>query len=255
MTDEVKVMLDEAKTKLATISSNETIVYSKFYRSQSEYLKCVGPPQDFYKAALMFLAYTPIESLPQAQKYMLATDMALASITGEDIFNFGEVIATPILNCLEGTPNEWLRILVFALNKGDIDGFNTIVDTYSKQYFAQPFLAAKHEFVKKKIVLLCLMNIVFELPSHERTIPFADIASRTRIPLDQVEWVLMRAMSLKMIKGTIDQVDQTVNVTWVQPRVLGKEQLGLLVTQLENWTDRVKGALVTMEDRTAELLA
>ena len=255
MTDEVKVMLDEAKTKLATISSNETIVYSKFYRSQSEYLKCVGPPQDFYKAALMFLAYTPVESLPQAQKYMLATDMALASITGDDIFNFGEVIATPILNCLQGTPNEWLRELVFALNKGDIDGFNTIVDTYSKQYFAQPFLAAKHEFVKRKIVLLCLMNIAFEKHSHVRTLTFASIAARTKIPVDQVEWVLMKAMSLGLIKGSIDEVEQTVSITWVQPRVLDKEQLSLVRDQIDDWTKRVKSAVNTMKDQTAELLA
>ena len=254
-TDDVKSMLDDAKTKLATISSSETIVFSKYYQSQSEYLKTVGPPQDFYKAALMFLAYTPVDNLPAAQKYMLATDMALASITGEDIFNFGEVIATPILNCLQGSPNEWLRELVFVLNKGDIDGFNNIVDTYSQQYFAQPFLAAKHEFVKKKIVLLCLMNIAFEKHSHDRTLSFASIAAKTKIPIDQVEWVLMKAMSLGLIKGSIDEVEQTVNITWVQPRVLDKQQLSLVRDQIDDWTKRVKSAVNTVKDQTAELLA
>lgn len=203
----------------------------------------------------MYLAYTSVDDLPEDEKFVLATDMALASITGDDIFNFGEVIATPILAALKGTPNEWLCDLVMVMNKGDIDSFNSIVDANREAYFAQPALSARHEDVKKKIVLLCLMNVVFELPSHERTIPFSVIASRTRIPIDQTEWVLMRAMSLKLIKGTIDEVEQTVNVTWVQPRVLGKEQLSLLVTQLDNWTERVKGALVTMEDQTAELFA
>ena len=66
----------------------------------------------------MFLAYTPVEELPMDLRYVLATDMALASITGEDIFNFGEVIATPILSALQGSPNEWLYNLVLALNKG-----------------------------------------------------------------------------------------------------------------------------------------
>jgi 26S proteasome regulatory subunit N9 len=65
----------------------------------------------------MLLAYTPVEELSQETQYKLATDMALASITDEDIFNFGEVIATPILKALEGTPNEWLRDLVVALNR------------------------------------------------------------------------------------------------------------------------------------------
>lgn len=64
--------------------------------------------------------------------------------------------------------------------------FNLIVDNYKTQYFAQPALAAKHEDVKKKIVLLCLLNIAFEKPSYDRNILFTEIANKTRIPVDQV---------------------------------------------------------------------
>jgi len=215
--------------------------------------KSVGPPQEFYKAALMFLAYTPVESLTAEQRYVLATDMALASITGDDIFNFGEVIATPILGNLKGTPNGWLEDLVMALHRGDIDAFNATVDAHRVQYFSQPTLQAKHEEIKKKVVLLCLLNIAFERPSHDRKIAFADIASRTRIPHDQVEWVCMRAMSLGLIKGTMDEVQKEFSVTWVQPRVLDKDQLALLRGQLEGWTDRVKTALLTVEEQTIDL--
>lgn len=134
----------------------------------------------------MFLAYTPIEDLPADEKYQLATDIALAATTGEDIFNFGEVLATPILSILQGTPNEWLYNLVVALNHGDIDGFNIVVESCHEKYFNQPALAARHEDIKKKIVLLCLMNIVFERHSHDRSISFSDIASRTKIPILEV---------------------------------------------------------------------
>lgn len=48
----------------------------------------------------------------------------------------------------------------------------------------------------------------------------------------------MRAMSLGLIKGTIDEVDQVVNVTWVQPKVLDKSQIGLLVAQIDSWTEK-----------------
>ena len=251
---EAETMLDEAKTKLAGISSNESAVFSKFFVAVAEYRKIVGPPQEFYKAALLLLAYTPIEEIPAEQKFILATDIALASITGEDIYNFGEVIATPILAVLKGTSNDWMRRLVLALNKGDIDLFNSIVAESKDQYYAQPSLSSRHEEIKKKLVLLSLMNIVFERPSHDRTITFTDIATRIRIPLDQVEWVLMRAMSLGLIKGTIDGCDQTVSVTWVLPRVLDNEQLGILVKQLEGWTDKVKTTLVSVSDQTSEIL-
>ena len=214
----------------------------------------VGPPQEFYKSALLFLAYTPVEELPNEDKYVLATDMALASITGESIFNFGEVIATPILTALRGSPNQWMHDLVLAMNRGSIDEFNAIVDANREQYFAQPSLSLRHEEVKKKIVLLALMNIAFERPSNDRQILFSDIAARSRIDIGQVEWVLMRAFSLGLIKGNIDEIEQSVCITWVQPRVLDKEQLAFLGTQLETWAARVKETLLTVEDQTPELL-
>jgi len=251
--DEAKALLEIAKESLTSISSTESVVFSKFYMATAEYKKLIGPPQDFYSAGLMFLAYTPVEDLNPEVQYKLATDMALASITGEDIFNFGEVIATPILRCLVGTPNEWLHDLVLSLNSGDIDQFNLIVDKYKEQYYSQPALASMHEKVKQKVVLLCLMNIAFERSSNDRQIRLCDIATATRIPLVDVEWVLMRAMSLGLIKGIIDEVDSVVNITWIQPRVLDTGRIGLLVEQLGGWTDRVKSALVTIEDQTHEL--
>ena len=202
----------------------------------------------------MFLAYTPVESLPIEEKYIIATDMALASITGENIFNFGEVIATPILEALKGSPNQWLHDLVLAMHRGSIDDFNSIVNTNREQYFAQPSLSSRHENTKKKIVLLALMNVAFERPSHDRQIQFTDISARTRIPIDQVEWVLMQAFSLGLVKGTIDQIDQSVSITWVQPRMLDKDQLGLLCNQLSTWATRVNETLITVVDQSPELI-
>ena len=40
--------------------------------------------------------------------------------------------------------------------------------------------------LKQKVTLLCLMNLAVELPPHARTIPFAAIAERTQLAVDQV---------------------------------------------------------------------
>ena len=135
----------------------------------------------------MFLAYTPVEELDPVLKYTMATDVALAAATGEGIYNFGEVLATPILAALKGTPNEWLFELIAVMNAGDIDAFNLLVERVREAYFAQPVLAALHEDIKKKLVFMCLMNIVFERHSHDRTISFNDISSRTRLPYSEVQ--------------------------------------------------------------------
>jgi len=102
------------------------------------------------------------------------------------VYNFGEVISTPILGSLKDTPNCWIYDLVLAINKGDIDTFNNIIDTYRISYFSQPCLQSSNELIKQKVVLLCVVNLAFEKPSHDRSIPFSEIAIRTRLPIDQV---------------------------------------------------------------------
>lgn len=163
----------------------------------------------------MFLAYTPLDTMQLEEKQVLATDLALAALTGKNVFNFGEVLATPILTVLEGTPNAWLFELCSCFNHGNIDKFNEIVNANQQAFASQPALANNSDYVKSKVTLLCLINLFFQRPAHDRNVPFATIAEATRLPVEEVEWLLMRAMSLKLIKGTIDQVDQIVSISWV----------------------------------------
>jgi 26S proteasome regulatory subunit N9 len=48
----------------------------------------------------------------------------------------------------------------------------------------------------------------------------------------------MRSMSLGLIKGTIDEVEQNVNVTWIQPRVLDRHHIEMLCAQIDDWSAR-----------------
>ena len=45
--------------------------------------------------------------------------------------------------------------------------------------------------------------------------------------------------SLKLIRGSLDQVDQKAQITWVQPRVLSREQIGQLAGRLSAWVDKL----------------
>lgn len=97
------------------------------------------------------------------------------------------------------------------------------------------------------------MVLVFQRPSHERNIAFVEVAEATRLPHAQVEWLVMRALSCKLIKGSIDQVDEIVRVSWVQPRVLDNSQLKELINRLDGWEKKVNSTLLYVEEQTPEL--
>jgi len=47
--------------------------------------------------------------------------------------------------------------------------------------------------------------------------------------------------SLKLIRGSLDQVEEKVYISWVQPRVLSREQIGGLATRLDEWVQKLNG--------------
>mgnify|MGYP000078879894 CR=1 FL=1 len=57
-----------------------------------------------------------------------------------------------------------------------------------------------------------------------------------------------------LIEGIIDQVDETVYVSWVQPRVLGIPQIKALRERLDGWLEKVHTTLLTVEAETPDLV-
>ena len=45
--------------------------------------------------------------------------------------------------------------------------------------------------------------------------------------------------SLNLVRGTLDQVDSTADISWVQPRVLEGGQLDTLAEQFDSWRNGV----------------
>ncbi|CAE7350835.1 RPN9B [Symbiodinium sp. KB8] len=250
---EGKELMEEAKGALEALASAAPLVHSTAYRVAAEYHKRVGPAEAFFTNALLFLSHTPQASLPPAVAADWAASLAMAALVGKDVFNFGEIVEHPILAALEGTPDAWLTDLLVAFQTGDIDSFNALVSDNTEAFHANAALQQGQQTMKEKLTLLCVMELAANLPASQRTIPFATIAEATRLGLEQVEWLLMRGISLGLIKATMDEVAQTVSITYVRPRVLHQPQIAALQGKVADWAARVKTTLVSVEEQTGEL--
>ncbi|XP_030370322.1 26S proteasome non-ATPase regulatory subunit 13 [Scaptodrosophila lebanonensis] len=239
--EELRDVLEEA--------GNVTPVHGKYYMLASQYYRRVGKHSDYYRCGLQFLGCS-LDDFPKDQWAQQAFFLGLAALLGDGVYNIGELLAHPILGSLQGTDNEWLVQLLKAFNTGDINKFNDMKKIWSKI----PDLAAQEVKLRQKISLLCLMEMTFKRSAIERAISFADIAQETKLPLKEVELLVMKALALDLVRGEIDQVAGVVNMSWVQPRVLNRNQIAGMASTLDTWMGSITSMEKLMENRAAEIL-
>lgn len=237
--------------QLVSDTPEAVVVNAAHYETSMTYFKFVGPPEAFYNEAVDYLNYyQPKEGdAADAKSQTLAIDLCLAALTGEGVYNLGQVVSNPILKVLEQTPQAWLVELLKACARGNVSDFKKLCqETYPSQIASQPALVNMRQQMQEKITLLGLIELVFAKPATERTLTFTEIAEGLEIPLEQVEWVIMRAFSVKLMEGTMDQVDGSVYVTWILPRALSTEQMTDLAGQFGAWATKVISAKEVMEE-------
>ncbi|XP_010054116.2 26S proteasome non-ATPase regulatory subunit 13 homolog B [Eucalyptus grandis] len=252
---ECKKLLEEGKSTLDSMTDIDPSVYASYYWVSSQCHKLRKEYAEFYRSALLYLAYTSVDSLSASFKQDLAFDLSLSALLGDNIYNFGELLAHPIIKSLEGTKVGWLYYILQAFNAGDLVRYRELCHVHSAALNAQPGLVENENKLLEKINILSLMEIIFSRPSEDRTIPLSVIAERTELSTQDVEHLLMKSLSVHLIEGVIDQVEGTVYVSWVQPRVLGIPQVTSLRDRLDNWVDKVCTALISVEAETPDLVA
>ncbi|CAF4904822.1 unnamed protein product, partial [Rotaria magnacalcarata] len=188
--------------------------------------------------------------IPLKEKAERAFNLGLAALLAESVYNFGEILQHPVLDALKNTREQWLIDLLQAFNIGDVEKFDALKSLWQ----SQPDLRMAEIVLKKKITLLCLMDMIFAA-GGSRSLSFNDVATRTKLPIEQVELLAMKALSLDLIRGSIDQIDQKLNMHWVKPRVLDLRQVATLKTRLDQWTNDVKQMSSLVEQQAGDILS
>lgn len=108
-----------------------------------------------------------------------------------------------------------------AFNTGDVNEFEAL----KKKWATNKLLAENESLLRTKVILLAIMEMTFRRSANERQISFEEVAKATKLPLDQVELFVMKAIAKGLVVGKIDEVGKKIYMTWVQPRVLDTAQV------------------------------
>jgi len=245
----VKALMEECEKILGDVDG-VTSVHGRFYELTSNYHKLMGNHARYYQEALRYLGCTDLVDMPTAEQAERAFNIGLAAIVGEGVYNFGELLAHDILASLKGTEREWLINLLYAFNSGDIDKFYSLQDKWSQQ----PDLNGAVEVMRNKINLLCLMEMTFQRPATDRQLTFENIAKTAKVNKNDVELLVMKALSLDLVRGSIDEIEQKCHMTWVQPRVLDRNQISNMQKRLDSLTNDISHMESLLETHAHDIL-
>ena len=109
-------------------------------------------------------------------------------------------------------------------------------------------------YLEQKVRIIAFLEMIFQLDKDDRSISFSKIAQVCQIEQTDVELLVMKAMSLNLIQGTIDEVQQLVHVDWVQPRYLQKSHLQILATKMDNWEQKLDQVIRMVENNSVDLI-
>lgn len=247
-------LLMEVKVSLENLFDVDHIVYSYFYKLCSQYYEKKQNYDEFYNYALQYFAYINEEKMQKSEKLELCYKMALASIIGEKMFNFSELVEKKYFKSLINSNYEWIYNIVRALSTGKVDQFYSVVKQHEAQIMTEPLLKNKLNFLETKAKIHALLDLVFQKNKNERVLTFKDISNNCQCDYNLVEILCIKALSLGLIKGHIDQVEGLLYVTWIQPKYLEKEKIAVLAERLDVWISNTGKVLEDFQQKAEYLL-
>ena len=237
-------LLEKASKILDTFNSIDPVINAAYYAVNADYYWSKADFTSYYRNSLLYLACINLSEMPLLQQRQKAYNLAIGALLGDKIYNFGELLLHPILISLKGTDFTWICDLLFAINAGDVKSFEGLSGHIAKA----PLLQNSLPFIKEKVSLMALIEAVFRRPTSSRVLSFETIGEETRLVTEAVELMVMKALSLGLMKGFIDQVSETVTITWLQPRVMSKAQIESMRNRLIQWNEEVKNLGTWMHD-------
>ncbi|TIA93622.1 hypothetical protein E3P99_00105 [Wallemia hederae] len=189
--DKAKEAMDVCERVLDSMDGVEASVTGAWLRVSGDYFKSKAEYAAFYRTTLLYISCAGLDQLDKTEQIQKSHDLAIAALLGDTIYNFGELLTHPVLNALDGSEIEWLKEIIYIFNEGDIAKFELNVSKLANE----PILLESQSFLRQKICLMALIECIFKRSSKDRIMTFSTIGAETKLPADEVEHLVMKALS------------------------------------------------------------
>lgn len=192
--------------------------------------------------------------MSEKEKKEFSIKMGMSILLGKNVFNISELLDKDIINSLVGTDFEWLFHMMNNLGQGKIKEFTDTVSQNQDFISKFPQIVKEMTYLEQKVRIIAFLEMIFLCGKDERSIAFTKIANVCQVELVDVELLVMKAMSLNLIKGTMDEVEQVVHVDWCLPRYLNKGHLTIMNNKMVDWEQKLDNVIRMCENNALELV-
>ena len=207
---------------------------------------------EFYSHLVKYMRYSGKESVHSD----ITKQAGVIALVHPEINDFGELLSLSAFS-EGGSSPAWITDLLRATHQGDFQLYNRAIELHKTELSANNAeLYKKIEIsVKRKLTMIALSELAaFKTPEKNRRLTFSQIAQACHVPITEVETLLMTTMGTGLVTGVIDQVESTVVITSVKPRMLNPDRIMLLQSRINGWANRAQILLEKMSQVTPQLL-
>ena len=230
----------------------ESSLYAQYYKLSTLFYEKKSDYDNFYSNAFQYLAYETI--IADEVKIDLCYKMCCPLLIGEKSYNFEELIEKDFFKLMKGSKYDWISNLILSFNSAKVDQFLSMLEQNKNNIEQNKILKGKVDFLPIKIRIAALLEYIFQKNKSERNLTFEEICKVCMTEEDKIEYISMKALSHGLIKGYIDQAEKKLYVTWIKPKFLGKEKIGILNERITAWIDKAKRVLGDLQENAVGLL-
>merc|ERR1719456_2038481 len=124
---EARDLLEQRREEMEGMIGIDAFVFSALYKNLADIAKLQQDGQRFFSLALLYLAYTPVEDIPEAERGRFAQDVAEAALLAPLEFNFGELPEKPLIKQELSKVAPSHERLVQAFHEGSFQAFDAVM--------------------------------------------------------------------------------------------------------------------------------
>lgn len=235
----------EKKAEAAVEAMREVpkVVYAALQEIRAYYYWKKGDYDNYYAAAIKWLAYLDDKKLSKEQQAMLAENIIEAGLVNNGTLSFGNLLENPLFIALKNDPSRASLFKILEIfGKGNVESFEQFVTQAGDSLRRFGLIGANIDKLRRKIRVIAFYDSVFfnqKRNFEQLSLSFQEISRISQVGMNEVEKLIVYVLSIGIFQGYVDEIEQKFYITRTKPQELDATRIAQLKENFDQWKEGI----------------